>query len=188
MPLNPKETAASWRARLNRIRQDAQDHEAAVIKNSGFVRKETTMQRVVIESPFKTIRYRLKDGTILGCNELGNLQYARAAAHDCLVKHNEAPWGSHLLYTQPGILDDAIPEERMFGIQAGLVWSALADKCVIYIGRGLSEGVRKYGIPGAEKAGIPIEYRRTGCYLEIPEFADMNVEELLELEILPEGA
>lgn len=86
-----------------------------------------------------------------------NIAYARAAIRDCLLR-GEAPIASHLLYTQPGVLNDDIPEERARGIDAGLAWGRVADATVVYIDRGMSRGM-KYGIANAEAAGRPIEYR-----------------------------
>lgn len=86
-----------------------------------------------------------------------NLTYARACMADCLHR-GEAPIASHLLYTQPGILDDSVPEERALGISAGLEWGKMAAKTVVYTDRGISGGM-KYGIKNAEKAGRQIEYR-----------------------------
>ena len=43
------------------------------------------------------------------------MAYARACVADCL-RRGEAPIASHLLYTQPGVLDDDVPEERAQGI------------------------------------------------------------------------
>ena len=40
-----------------------------------------------------------------------NERYARACIRDCLLR-GEAPFASHLLYTQAGVLDDTIKEER----------------------------------------------------------------------------
>jgi len=101
-----------------------------------------------------------------------------------LVNREEAPWGSHLLYPQEGILRDDVPEERTHGILAGLAWSECAEVCVVYIDRGITEGMRKYGIPGAEKKGQPIEYRRLGGEWEIPEFKDLTPDELAALPIV----
>lgn len=50
----------------------------------------------------------------------------------------EFPLASHLLYTQPGVLNDDIPEERTRGIEAGLAWSSKSEGSVIYIDRGIS--------------------------------------------------
>jgi len=78
--------------------------------------------------------------------------------HDCFMR-GEAPFASHLLYTQEGILDDNIPEERQLGIDAGLLWGENATKTVVYIDYGLSGGMR-YGIERARKAGRPIVFRK----------------------------
>lgn len=68
------------------------------------------MKRVIIESPFSA-RSGLKDVNL-------NVEYARACVRDSVLR-GEAPIASHLLFTQPGILDDAKPEERQLGIDAG---------------------------------------------------------------------
>jgi len=86
-----------------------------------------------------------------------NLTYARKCMHDCF-KRGEAPFASHLLYTQEGVLDDNIAEERMLGIEAGLLWGSKADKTVVYTDLGISIGMG-YGIENAIKAGRMIDYR-----------------------------
>lgn len=86
-----------------------------------------------------------------------NLTYARACVADSL-SHGEAPIASHLLYTQPGILDDSIPRQRALGIAAGLAWYSAAQACVVYIDRGISQGMM-IGMLRAEKLGITIERR-----------------------------
>lgn len=86
-----------------------------------------------------------------------NLTYARACLADCL-RRNESPACSHLLFTQPGVLDDTIPHERALGIQAGFAWNAHAAATVVYTDRGISTGMR-LGIAAAEQAGRPVEYR-----------------------------
>lgn len=102
------------------------------------------MIRVLVESPYAGDVER-------------NLRYLRAAMHDCLLR-GEAPYASHALYTQPGVLDDDVPAERELGIEAGLLWGACAEKTVVYTDCGMSRGMR-YGIERAEKEGRPIEYR-----------------------------
>ena len=87
-----------------------------------------------------------------------NVQYARECMADCL-KREEAPFASHLLYTQPGVLDDDIPEERKLGIDAGFAWRKVAELTVVYVDRGVSGGM-KQGIKNSEKMGIPVVYRR----------------------------
>jgi len=89
-----------------------------------------------------------------------NVAYARAAMRDSLMR-GEHPIASHLLYTQPGILDDNIPEERKRGIASGLAWRAVADKAVFYTDRGWSDGMlasRKV----YEREGFPYEERSLG--------------------------
>ena len=102
------------------------------------------MRKVVLESPYA--------GDIEK-----NVAYARACMRDCLSR-GEAPIASHLLYTQPGILDDNISSERQWGIDAGLEWGMLAEVSVVYTDLGISRGMQ-YGIDAAKKAGRQVEYR-----------------------------
>ncbi|MBU2047373.1 MAG: hypothetical protein KKH61_00090 [Gammaproteobacteria bacterium] len=102
------------------------------------------MKLVILESPFA--------GDVEA-----NIEYARACVRDSLLR-GEAPITSHLLYTQPGVLNDDVPEERAQGIDAGLAWRAVAHASVVYTDRGISKGM-EYGIAAAQAAGVPIEYR-----------------------------
>jgi hypothetical protein len=103
------------------------------------------MRLVILESPFAG-------------DEQANIDYARLCVRDSLMR-GEAPIASHLLYTQPTILDDSVPEERRMGIAAGLAWGdAGASATVVYTNRGTSNGMRM-GILRANAAGRPIEYR-----------------------------
>ncbi|WP_245457999.1 hypothetical protein [Mesorhizobium sp. M6A.T.Cr.TU.016.01.1.1] len=86
-----------------------------------------------------------------------NVAYARAALRDCL-KRGDAPAASHLLYTQPGVLDDDDPAERATGIGAGLAWGRKAEATVVYTDRGISRGMVA-GIERAHADGRPVEYR-----------------------------
>jgi len=86
-----------------------------------------------------------------------NIEYARRCVKDSLMR-GEAPIASHLLYTQPGILDDTIPEERTLGIDAGLAWRRVAEGSVVYTDRGISPGM-EYGIQRAREAGLTVEFR-----------------------------
>jgi len=86
-----------------------------------------------------------------------NERYARAAMRDCLLR-GEAPYASHLLYTQPGVLNDKVPDERTLGIEAGFEFRRLADKTVVYQNFGLSNGM-KLGIENSKELGVQIEYR-----------------------------
>lgn len=111
-------------------------------------------QRVILESPFA--------GDVDG-----NILYARAAVRDSLLR-GESPLASHLLYTQPGILDDTNPAERQHGIDAGLAWGVVAEKTVVYVDRGISQGM-EYGIYRALNEGRQVEFR------SLPDFYSPNV-------------
>lgn len=82
---------------------------------------------VIIESPYA--------GDIVA-----NVAYARAAMKDS-CNRLEAPMASHLLYTQPGVLDDNIPADREWGIKAGLAWRRVAELAAFYVDRGWSRGM-----------------------------------------------
>ncbi|WP_425628845.1 hypothetical protein [Cellulophaga lytica] len=85
------------------------------------------MKPVIIESPYA-----------------GNVKRNVAYAKECLnhsLSLNEAPLASHLLYTQDGILDDTIPEQRKQGLAAGLAWLPFAEEHIFYIDYGYSTGM-----------------------------------------------
>ncbi|OGZ08640.1 MAG: hypothetical protein A2942_02500 [Candidatus Lloydbacteria bacterium RIFCSPLOWO2_01_FULL_50_20] len=63
-----------------------------------------------------------------------------------------------MLYTQEGILDDKVSSEREQGIKAGLRWGECAEVSVVYIDRGIGEGMLK-GIKRAKECSRPVEYR-----------------------------
>jgi hypothetical protein len=87
-----------------------------------------------------------------------NIAYARKCVADSLVR-GEAPICSHLLF--PQLLDDSDPAQRQLGIEAGLAWYRVADKCVVYADRGWSSGMYKGALRAAEHH-VAIEVR----YLE----------------------
>jgi hypothetical protein len=101
------------------------------------------MRLVIIESPFA--------GDIAR-----NIAYASACMRHCLSL-GEAPFASHLLYTQA--LNDQIVRERAKGIAAGLAWARRADATIVYDDFGISDGMR-LGIEDAKRCGRPIEYCR----------------------------
>lgn len=102
------------------------------------------MRRVVIESPFSGDIQR-------------NIDYAKMCVRDSLSR-GEAPIASHLLFTQPGILNDNIQEERFNGMRAGWAWIKSAECVVVYQDLGISGGMAS-GIAVARHWGVPIEYR-----------------------------
>ena len=102
------------------------------------------MKRVILESPYAGDIER-------------NVEYARKCLRDSLER-NEAPIASHLLYTQDGVLNDDVEEERMWGINAGLAWKEVADLHVFYIDFGMSAGM-KYALEYASENNINVEFR-----------------------------
>jgi DNA modification methylase len=100
---------------------------------------------VIIESPYADHIKR-------------NIIYARKCVRDSLLR-GESPIASHLLYTQEGVLNDDIPEERLLGINAGLRWKEFAQKHIFYIDYGMSKGM-EYALLYSKENKIPIEYRR----------------------------
>jgi len=112
-------------------------------------------KRVIVESPYA--------GDIEA-----NVTYARRCMRDSLLRR-EAPILSHLLYTQPGVLRDEVPEERSHGIDAGLSWGCVAEKTAIYVDRGISGGM-KYGIANAKTANRQVVIRSFSEDPESPHF------------------
>lgn len=92
-----------------------------------------------------------------------NLLYARVYMRDSLLR-GEVPFASHLLYTQPGILDDTLAKERERGIRAGkeLIEALPGIVTVVYEDLGISPGMQ-YGIERALSKGRRIEYRTLGA-------------------------
>lgn len=106
------------------------------------------MRLVIVESPYAGDPAAVER----------NIAYARAAMHDCLSR-GEAPFASHLLYTQPGVLNDSVPTERRLGIAAGLEWGRAADATVVYTDLGETLGMIE-GVGRANLCGRPVEYRQ----------------------------
>lgn len=109
------------------------------------------MARVLVESPYM---FRHPDAGERALGLLRNITYARLALRCCFLD-GHAPFASHLLYTQPLVLNDDIAAERDLGINAGLAWGEMAERTLLYVDLGLSTGMR-YGIELAEQAGRPI--------------------------------
>lgn len=118
--------------------------------------------RVVVESPYAG-------------NVWENEEYARACMADCF-RRGEVPYASHLLYTQPGVLNDLDPAERRLGMEGGFIWAEAGDRRVVYVDLGVSSGMKE-GIKHAESIGQPIEFRT------LPEWTNKG-----KREIIPEPA
>lgn len=135
------------------------------------------MRRVTLESPFRTTTIKLPTSREITIEEPENVKYARACMQDCLLR-GEAPFASHLLYTQEGVLDDSIPKERDLGIRAGLEYKRATDVTVVYHDRGVTSGM-VWGIRFAKEIDHPIEYRTLGGSWAIMEISTMSIDELI---------
>ena len=109
---------------------------------------DTPARFVIIESPYAG-------------NIERNAAYLRAALADAF-RRGEVPFASHGLYTQPGVLNDQVAEERAKGIAAGFqVAAALAEAGAVravYVDEGMSSGMRQ-GIAHAVQIGQRVEIR-----------------------------
>jgi hypothetical protein len=110
--------------------------------------RNASMKRVVLESP-----YRATEKVSL----VTHVAYARLCVKHSLSQ-GEAPLASHLLYTQEGILVDALLEERLKGMWAGWTWFSSAEQLVVYTDFGISAGM-KQGIYCASELRLPIVHR-----------------------------
>jgi hypothetical protein len=107
------------------------------------------MRLVIVESPYAG-------------NVERNLRYLRCCLADC-IERNEAPFASHGLYTQDGVLDDDRPEERQLGILAGFSWRAVAEATVVYRDLGYSKGMIE-GVDDAHRLlKMAASHRDTRC-------------------------
>lgn len=82
-----------------------------------------------------------------------NLRYARAAMRHCLLQ-GHAPFASHALYTQDGVLNDLDPDERRRGIEAGFQLRGVADYTIFFVDLGWSRGML-LGREDCVKRGLP---------------------------------
>jgi len=115
-------------------------------------KRATNLIRTVIESPFQG-------------NIEANLRYLRAAMADAF-RRQEAPYASHALYTQPGVLDDTKPEERALGMEAGFLWAEAAQKITVYTDLGVSPGMER-GIEQHREQGKVIEHRKLSGWFDL---------------------
>jgi hypothetical protein len=119
---------------------------------------EERMKLVIIESPLKALTPEAA---------LVHKEYAKACMRDSLDR-GEAPFASHLLYTQ--VLDDDILDQRMRGIGAGLAVAERADLSAVYVDLGVSKGMR-LGIEHAKAHGRRVEERSLRGWETMPRTA-----------------
>lgn len=121
------------------------------------------MRLVILETPFKPVGNTETERT---WDSVRKQDYARACMRDSLYR-GEAPYASHLLYTQPFVLNDADVHERAMGIEAGLAWKRVAEATIVYTDLGISEGMQM-GIDRAQEEGRSIEFRKLETWARHP--------------------
>lgn len=117
------------------------------------------MKLVIVESPYAARGRYGEHPDSLAFELRENLRYAREALRDCLLR-DEAPFASHLLYPQEGVLDDAYPGDRQLGMSAGWGWMVKADLVAVYRDLGMSRGMEE-GIAASQRIGreMRVEHR-----------------------------
>ncbi len=115
--------------------------------------------RTIIESPLGS----RPDGTRASPEEFKrNQEYAlRCMRHSFSI--GEAPFASHVLY--PLVLEDATPDERRQGMQAGFAWGEVAQQVAVYVDYDVTPGMIE-GINRARRAGQRVRFRRIGKTVE----------------------
>jgi hypothetical protein len=105
------------------------------------------MQTVAIESPYAArAPFSVDD----------HAYYARLAMADSLNR-GEAPFLSHLLYTQ--VLKDTVPDQRAKGMAAGIALSLRLDFAAVYADLGITGGMLS-AISRYREEGFPLDLRR----------------------------
>ena len=88
-----------------------------------------------------------------------NVKYAQLCMRDSL-RRGESPYASHLLYTQPNVLDDDDPDERKLGIEAGFAWKHMNGvTTVFYVDYGWSGGM-KLALDYCQENNLPFTTRK----------------------------
>lgn len=113
------------------------------------------MRLTVIESPFgKNVDGSTADEPTIA----RNVRYLKRCIADSFAR-GEAPYASHGLY--PGVLNDAVYEQRRLGMYAGFAWGEKADVRAVYIDHGITPGMAQ-GIDRGRALGQTIEHRTIG--------------------------
>lgn len=132
---------------LNNYDININNYKEVLLEEETFNKITNSNEFVIIESPYA--------GTPAEISK--NEHYARSAIVDCLIR-GEIPIASHLLYTQPGILDDTQSAQRRLGIEAGLITGKICTKSVCYIDMGITKGMEE-GLERAKNEGRSFEKR-----------------------------
>jgi len=119
-----------------------------------------TKELVVIESPWKA------ESTT---EQIRNKTYALRCLKDSILR-GEAPYASHLIYTQ--VLNEADDIERNLGMNIGFAWGSNATKTVVYQDYGITDGMN-LGITRAIQEGRSVEVRSIGFEIEFISLHDL---------------
>lgn len=95
-----------------------------------------------------------------------NVRYARALIKFCLDR-GENPFASHLFFTQEGVLDDTVHEQRVLGMTCGFHRGIIAPKRVFGMDRGMTGGMK-------EGMGEAIRWDQEVEYVYLPGWEDGN--------------
>lgn len=132
---------------------------------------------VILESPYRG--HGKTEGEVRA-RTMNNVDYARLCLRNS-IHRGEAPIASHLLYTQPTVLDDRIEAERNLGIECGLAWLSGADYSIFYTDLGWSGGMlnalHNYNL----KQNYPFVIRslKGRASVQLPATLDEDIENLL---------
>ena len=83
-----------------------------------------------------------------------NIENAKDYCAFVVKEHGAIPIAPHIYFTQ--FLDDSIPEEREFGMRAGLSLLSCCDE-LWYFGNSITQGMA-YEITYAKEHGIPVRF------------------------------
>lgn len=137
----------------------------------------------ILESPYGT----RPDGARCTPREIKrNERYLNRCIQDSLGR-DESPYASHGFFTVKGRLDDLDPAQRKRGIEAGLAWGAVAQRCAVYedhaITSGMQQGIERHAANGIEivhrligPEPIGKVYREDGCKLIVDVISDSTRE------------
>ena len=113
-----------------------------------------------------------------------NIDYAREATHKLLVTNN-AVFASHLLYTQPNVLDDRNLAQRSLGMKAGQEFLKVCDYAYVGLDLGISKGMIE-DCNAAIENDIPLAF----CFIRKGAIHDLNetdrniIEKLIDKQLV----
>jgi hypothetical protein len=104
------------------------------------------VRRVYIASPLSAPTQAERDA---------NVALAKRLCHYATIIDGVAAFAPHAYFTI--FLDDAVPEEREIGMDAGKAWLEAADELWVFTRRGISMGMARE-IERAAREGTPVRW------------------------------